>query len=52
MMVTQLEKSNYVGQLNYLEINLINLLAPEIIEGKGYNHNVDYWSIGAILYML
>ena len=25
-------------------------LAPEIILGKGHSHNVDWWSLGAILY--
>ena len=27
-------------------------LAPEIIEGKGYGQEVDYWSIGIILYVM
>lgn len=25
-------------------------LAPEIIQGKGYNHSVDWWSLGVVLY--
>jgi len=25
-------------------------LAPEILEGKGYNKSVDWWSLGALLY--
>mmetsp|Transcript_12525 Transcript_12525/g.21091 ORF Transcript_12525/g.21091 Transcript_12525/m.21091 type:complete len:316 (-) Transcript_12525:53-1000(-) len=27
-------------------------VAPEIIEGKGYGKEVDYWSIGIILYIM
>lgn len=27
-------------------------LAPEVIEGKGYGQEVDYWSIGVILYVM
>ena len=27
-------------------------LAPEIIEGKGYGCEVDYWSMGIILYVM
>lgn len=27
-------------------------LAPEILSGDGYDENVDYWSLGVILYIL
>ena len=27
-------------------------LAPEIIKGDGYDHNIDWWSLGIILYEL
>ena len=27
-------------------------VAPEILEGKGYGQEVDYWSIGIVLYIL
>ena len=27
-------------------------VAPEIIEGKGYGKEIDYWSIGIILYIM
>ena len=29
-----------------------NYVAPEIISGKGYNREVDYWSIGIIVYIM
>jgi len=28
------------------------VLAPEVIRGTGYDENIDYWSIGIILYIL
>ena len=27
-------------------------MAPEIVDGKGYGKEVDYWSIGIILYIM
>ena len=27
-------------------------VAPEIIEGRGYNEAIDFWSIGVILYIM
>jgi calcium/calmodulin-dependent protein kinase I len=29
-----------------------HILAPEVIKGTGYDENIDYWSIGIILYIL
>lgn len=30
----------------------LKIIAPEIISGKGYDVQIDYWSIGVILYIL
>jgi calcium/calmodulin-dependent protein kinase I len=27
-------------------------VAPEILSGRGYGHEVDYWSIGILIYVL
>jgi serine/threonine protein kinase len=27
-------------------------VAPEIIQGAGYDKNIDYWSLGVILYIM
>jgi len=33
-------------------VGTLSYTAPEILRGKGYDHTVDYWSIGVIMFIL
>lgn len=48
-MTTQCGTPSYVGRYTFY---LFNKIAPEVIKGTGYDENIDYWSIGIILYIL
>ena len=53
LMTTACGTPGYVGMNNKFHIILfIKNSAPEIIRGKGYDFQIDYWSIGVILYVL
>ena len=32
-------------------VGTISYMAPEILKKRGYNKEVDYWSIGIIMYI-
>ncbi|KAK3326283.1 kinase-like domain-containing protein [Apodospora peruviana] len=34
----------------YSAVGTLDYIAPEILEGRGYSFDVDFWSVGAIIY--
>lgn len=38
------------GERTYTVCGTPQYIAPEIIEGKGYTKNVDWWALGVLIY--
>lgn len=47
-----LSKANFVDSQNNTICGTIKYIAPETISGNKYNHTVDWWSLGIILYRM
>lgn len=45
-----LSKTLAPGEKAYSFVGTSDYLSPEILRGKGYDHTVDYWSLGTLLY--
>lgn len=41
---------NSISNKTFTIIGTPNYMAPEILAGKGYNHSVDLWSLGIVLF--
>jgi len=40
------------SELFYTQCGSITHMAPEVFEGKGYDHRIDIWSLGVVLYVM
>lgn len=47
-----LSKANFEQDQTHTICGTIKYIAPETISGKSYNHTVDWWSLGIILYRM
>ena len=47
-----LSKMQSKNNLSYESYGTLEYIAPEILEGKGYNHKCDVWSFGIMLHAL
>ena len=47
-----LSKMFSTGQKQYDSCGTLSYIAPEVLNRKGYGHEVDIWSVGCIFYKM
>lgn len=42
----------FIFSLIIIDNGILYLIAPEVLESKSYNHAVDWWSAGVLLFQM